>query len=263
MPADDREPWLLRAPLFVSAPGLVRAPNPGLMTLTGTNSWVLPGRRGTIVVDPGPRDPAHAAELERHGTISAVLLTHRHEDHSADLALLDDRIPVHAADPELARGAEPLAGERDIEVDGRRVRVLQTPGHTSDSVCFGFAAGRAHVLCTGDTLLGGRNASSIARGGSLSEHLRSLARLASFTGVRGLPGHGPAIPDVGSHARGALAHRMRRLRGLRDRIRAEGAVDPGRLAEERHPLRADRWSAATRMIEHELDYLRREAGLRL
>src|SRR5262249_7506391 len=62
---------------------LVRAPNPGPMTLDGTNTWVLqaPGARESVVVDPGPADEGHLAAVAAHGPVRAILITHGHPDH--------------------------------------------------------------------------------------------------------------------------------------------------------------------------------------
>ena len=92
------------------AAAVVLADNPSVMTLDGTNSWVLraPGPRGCIVVDPGPDEPAHLDLLAGQGPVELVLLTHRHLDHSAGARSFAERVgaPVRALDPTLVLGAE-------------------------------------------------------------------------------------------------------------------------------------------------------------
>ncbi|MFE6234534.1 MBL fold metallo-hydrolase [Cellulosimicrobium sp. NPDC057862] len=118
---------------------VLRADNPGPMTLDGTRSYVLraPGSATCVVVDPGPDDAAHLDALAAAGPVELVLVTHRHADHTAGAPGLRERTgaPVRAADPAHCHGGEPLRDGEVIEVAGLRVVVLATPGHTADSVC--------------------------------------------------------------------------------------------------------------------------------
>ena len=73
----------------------VLAPNPGPMTLNGTNTWLIaePGSAVAVVVDPGPDDEAHLGRVRDLAAaagqrISRILLTHGHQDHSAGAARL-------------------------------------------------------------------------------------------------------------------------------------------------------------------------------
>src|SRR5690242_16984422 len=82
---------------------LLRAPNPGPMTLDGTNTWVLraPGAEHAVVVDPGPADEEHLAAIASHGPVGSVLITHGHPDHTEGSARLHELLggaPVRAAD---------------------------------------------------------------------------------------------------------------------------------------------------------------------
>jgi glyoxylase-like metal-dependent hydrolase (beta-lactamase superfamily II) len=200
---------------------LVRAPNPGPMTLDGTNSYVLraPGSRGVVVVDPGPADAGHLARLAASGPVELVLVTHHHRDHSeslAEFASMTDA-PVRAIDPALCIGGDALADGERIAAAGLELEVVATPGHTADSVCFVLPAPRA--VLTGDTILG-RGTTIIADpDGALGPYLDSLDRLRRL-GIPGpvpvLPGHGPVLPDLGAICDAYLAHRAERL----DQIRA-------------------------------------------
>src|ERR1700758_848698 len=88
----------------------LRAPNPGPLTLTGTNTWVV-GRRPTWVVDPGPSIETHVkrvlAAIDARGGLGGVALTHDHADHSEAVGAL---LEAHPA---------PLAAGRRREVDVR------------------------------------------------------------------------------------------------------------------------------------------------
>ncbi|HSO16959.1 MAG TPA: MBL fold metallo-hydrolase, partial [Arthrobacter sp.] len=135
------------------------APNPGPMSLHGTNSYVIaaPGAAGTVVVDPGPLDEPHLQELARAGAVELILITHRHADHTAAAARFSELTgaPVRAMDPAHCHGGSPLADGEVIHAAGAEIRVVATPGHTSDSVCFHLPDdGAQGSVLTGDTILG-------------------------------------------------------------------------------------------------------------
>lgn len=203
----------------------ILAPNPGPMTLDGTNSWVLrsPGSRGAIVVDPGPDDEEHLGRLAAGG-VDLVLITHHHHDHTeaVDAFARLTGAPVRAIDPAWCRDAEPLRDGERIRAAGVDVEVVATPGHTSDSACFVLReAGddRPVAVLTGDSILG-RGTTIIADpDGALGPYLASLHRLRELGAavqLPVLPGHGPALPDLAAICDAYLAHRAERL----DQVRA-------------------------------------------
>lgn len=211
---------------------LVRAPNPGPMTLDGTDSWVLraPGARGSIVVDPGPTDAAHLDRLAEGG-VELVLITHRHPDHTEAVDAFAELTgaPVRAVDAAWCRGAEPLADGERITAGGVELEVLATPGHTSDSACFALhEPGRATpvAVLTGDTVLG-RGTTIIAHpDGALAPYLDALQRLRALgegDRVTVLPGHGPVLPDLTAICDAYLAHRAERLDQVRAALARLGA----------------------------------------
>ena len=174
------------------------APNPGPMTLEGTNTYVV-GRDPAVVIDPGPGDTGHIEAVreaaERRGGIGAVLLTHGHGDHSEGVGAL---------------GVEPTA-----VVDGETVAGLQaiaTPGHAEDHFC--FLIGKACftgdlILGTGSTIIGPRD-----MGGSLLNYMRSLERLQKLDLEILYPGHGPEVHDPRAKIAEYIEHRMMRERRL-------------------------------------------------
>jgi glyoxylase-like metal-dependent hydrolase (beta-lactamase superfamily II) len=213
---------------------LVRADNPGPMTLEGTNSWVLRGDAGVVVVDPGPDLRQHLDQLTSYGRVLLILLTHGHADHAQSAALLSHRTgaPVAARDPLLCRRSEPLQDEARLDVEGLpTVTVLVTPGHTGDSVCFAVD-GSQPMLLTGDTVLG-RGSSMVAHpDGRLADYLASLRRLAqrSTGSTVLLPGHGPAGGSALEALDRAVAHRADRLDQVRRALGA-GAQTAEQVAE--------------------------------
>ncbi len=196
----------------------VLAPNPNLMTLDGTNTWVLrePGARRSVVIDPGPSIESHLAAIgEAAGDVAVVLLTHHHFDHSEAAREFAESAGcgVRALDPAYRLGSEGLGDGDVVEVDGLEVRVVGTPGHTADSLSFLLPAEGA--VLTGDTVLG-RGTTVVAHpDGRLGAYLDSLDRLHALAAaheVRSIwPGHGPVIEDALGSLDFYIAHRKERL----------------------------------------------------
>jgi len=242
------------------------APNPGIMTLDGTNTWVLrePGARRSVVVDPGPLDEAHlAAVAEAAGDVAAVLLTHGHLDHSEGARAFAERAGcgVRALDPEQRLGGEGLGDGDVVEVDGLEVRVVGTPGHTADSLSFLVPADGA--VLTGDTVLG-RGTTVVAHpDGKLGAYLDSLQRLHALAESREArwvwPGHGPVIDDALAALDFYLAHRSERLEQVREALRVLGDQATPRQVVEHVYTDVDPvlWGAAELSVRAQLDYLRR------
>jgi glyoxylase-like metal-dependent hydrolase (beta-lactamase superfamily II) len=195
----------------------VLAPNANIMTLDGTNTWVLRDGSGrSIVVDPGPLDEGHLdAVVAAGGDIAAVLLTHHHADHSEAARAFAERVGcgVRALDPAYRLGAEGLADGDVVAVGDLEVHVIGTPGHTSDSLSFWLPADGA--VLTGDTVLG-RGTTVVAHpDGQLGAYLDSLDRLRDLAveqeALAVWPGHGPVIDDAAMALDFYIAHRRERL----------------------------------------------------
>ena len=208
------------------------APNPGPMTLDGTNSYRLagPGSAGGVVVDPGPDDPGHLQALADAGPVELILITHRHADHTAGapgLAALTGA-PVRAIDPEHCHGAPPLVDGELVRAAGLTFTVLATPGHTADSACFWLDEDTGNLpgaMLTGDTILGRGTTVLAPPDGSLGDYLRTLDLLARFGSARVLPAHGPDLPDLAAVCLAYRRHREERLAQVRAAV-AAGSLDP-------------------------------------
>ena len=183
------------------------APNANMMTLDGTNTWILrePGAPRSIVIDPGPPDEPHlAAVAELAGEVGVVLLTHHHLDHSEAAKEFAERMGcgVRALDPEYRLGSEGLGDGDVVELDGLEVHVVATPGHTADSLSFVLPAERA--VLTGDTVLG-RGTTVVAHPtASSGAYLDSLDRLHALAESREIEHH-LARPRAGDRRRARCA----------------------------------------------------------
>ncbi len=270
--AADGAPWGSGA--VTTRARCVLAPNPGPMTLDGTNTWVLlePGSTEAVVIDPGPLDEPHLRAVldtvEGLGAhVALTLLTHGHADHAESAGRFAEltRAPVRA----LRHGANGQPGQHDrhghddlhdgqvLTVGGLEVAVVQTPGHTSDSLSFLLAADNA--LLTGDTILG-RGTTMVAwPDGELAAYLDSLERIESLTGsgavLRILPGHGPQLPEAAAVVRHYRQHRAERLEQVRAAV-AGGASDPQAVVEAVYAdVPREVWPAAELSVRAQLDYL--------
>lgn len=219
----------------------VLAPNAGPMTLDGTNTWVLWGAGPeAVVIDPGPDDEGHhhrvLAVCEQAGRrVGRVWLTHGHLDHSEGARPFAQRaggVPVRALDHRLCLGAEGLVDGTVLDLADRELRVVSTPGHTSDSLSFVLAQDARTDLLSGDTILGRGTAVVAHPDGLLGPYLDSLRRLRAIVedlpapagGVAVLPGHGPVLTDAARAIEGYLSHREQRLHQVRAAL-ARGAVN--------------------------------------
>lgn len=204
----------------------ILAPNPGPMSLEGTNSYIVRAADGpaAVVVDPGPLHEGHLQELAGTG-VALILITHRHPDHTAGAARLHHitGAPVRAADPVHCHGGPVLTDNEIIRACGVELRVLATPGHTSDSLSFHLPDdGPDGAVLTGDTVLGRGTTVLDFPDGSLADYLASLDRLEQLGPAMVLPAHGPVLPALDTVVRAYRSHRLDRLEQIRRALNALG-----------------------------------------
>lgn len=230
-PADPRAAWGLpplgELPVEHDLDEVVTrvvAPNPGPMTLDGTNTYVVgqPGVGEVVVIDPGPNDPIHRERVadvlgRRDVAVTMVLVTHHHADHAEaarpwaarfGCELVAPTAEVAGPDGRVIRHGELL------QVAGTTIAAVATPGHCADHTAFRLAHG---PLLTGDHIVG-RGTSVVAYpDGDLASYLTSLERVLELDADAFYPGHGPHLngeADPNEVARFYLAHRRFRERQI-------------------------------------------------
>lgn len=239
------------------------ADNPGLMTLDGTNTWVLRGPRSDelVIVDPGPDDDEHIARVAALGRISLVLISHRHPDHTDGIDKLVELTgaTVRSAGSGFLRGlGGHLTDGEVIDAAGLTIKVMATPGHTADSLSFILD----DAVLTADTVLGRGTTVMDSEDGNLTDYLESLQRLRGLGRRTVLPGHGPDLGDLTAVTHDYLVHRHERLEQVRAALRALGDDATARQVVEHVYTDVDEklWDAAEWSVQVQLDYLRAESG---
>jgi glyoxylase-like metal-dependent hydrolase (beta-lactamase superfamily II) len=238
--------------------------NPNIMTLDGTNTWLLraPGADRAILVDPGEDDETHLQTvLGAAGTLDSIVLTHGHYDHCQVAARMHELTgaPVRAVDPALCLGGDALVDGEVLDGAGLHVQAWATPGHSADSASFVITPsdGGGSVL-TGDTILGRGTTVVAYPDGHLGDYLASLRRLRGLGEITVLPGHGPVPGNVGPVAQFYLDHREQRLQQVRDALAVLGADASPRAVVEYVYTDVDEalWGAAEISVQAQLAYLR-------
>jgi glyoxylase-like metal-dependent hydrolase (beta-lactamase superfamily II) len=188
----------------------IRAPNPSMFTLTGTNSWIV-GRDPAWLIDPGPPIESHLqaldAELDQRGGLGGIAITHDHPDHAEAVPELRRRHP--GAPFAAARGRDPDLRLQDGASFGP-LEVLATPGHAPDHLTYVAA----DVAFTGDFVLGTGSVFISPDPGALAGYLSGLRRLRDRAPAIICPGHGPVVDDPGAKLTEYLEHRLERERRL-------------------------------------------------
>lgn len=211
------------------------APNPSPYTQTGTQVHLV-GEAELAIIDPGPETPEHLNSLVSAVAgrpVAAILITHTHRDHSpASRSLkevtgapivgcaplvLDEHGP--RADAGFDRHYAPdrvLADGEAIVVDGRTIRAVHTPGHTSNHLC--FADESSGALFSGDHVMGWSTSVVIPPDGDMGDYMRSLDKLRARPDRIYYPAHGDPVTDPQRLVRGMLTHRLQRERQILRRL---------------------------------------------
>ncbi|MGH2819146.1 MAG: MBL fold metallo-hydrolase [Actinomycetota bacterium] len=188
------------------------APNPGPLTGPGTNTYVI-GGGPRMILDPAVDDPDFlSVVLEAAGEVAAVLVTHRHPDHTGGVRAIVERTgaPVRAFSGEAVEGVtiRPLRDSEVVEAGGVALRALHTPGHAADHLCFFLEDER--ILFSGDNVLGEGTSVIAPPDGNMRAYLGSLRRMRALPARRIFPGHFRALEAAPDVLDGYIAHRAER-----------------------------------------------------
>jgi glyoxylase-like metal-dependent hydrolase (beta-lactamase superfamily II) len=266
-------------PAITVAPGIRRltAPNPGPFTASGTNTYIV-GAGRVAIIDPGPDIPAHVDALMASiadETVSHILVTHTHRDHSGatpalkartgaivlsggphrlsralfpgEANILDDaNDPGHRPDTVLVDG-DVVAG------DGWRIEAIATPGHTANHLA--FALPDAGLICSGDHVMGWSTSIVAPPDGDMGDYMASLDRLAARPESRLLPGHGPPVENAHARIAELRRHRLAREAAILDRIRAGDTTIPAMVSAIYRDIDPGLHLAAARSVLAHLEVL--------
>ena len=261
----DRSENVTHGAVETFEPGIRRVvcPNPGPMTFTGTNTWIL-GQGAVAVIDPGPDIPAHRAALlaalgpEEH--VSHILVTHSHVDHSPGAAPLaaETGAPILAFGPHgagisprmaalAASGADLGGGEggdgafapdrliadgEAVEGEGWAVRAIHTPGHLSNHLCFTVErldAGAPGAVFSGDHVMAWATTMVSPPDGDMAAFMASLEKMRAREDRVYYPGHGAPVRDPAAMIDHQIAHRKARAAQVLEALAGIGPADPATL----------------------------------
>jgi glyoxylase-like metal-dependent hydrolase (beta-lactamase superfamily II) len=202
------------------------ANNPGIMTLQGTNQYIV-GKENVLVIDVALSADSNMdgiieqAEAMGAKKIEKILLTHIHSDHCGGALALRKRcgakLGIHRSRGGYLGGEDFQYGDNDrITFGGGELHVLHTPGHESGHCCF-YESGDK-VLFSGDNILGYGTAVIRPPDGNMTDYLKSLERLLQFNISLILPGHGPLVGKPEAKIKEYIEHRMMREKQVLDAL---------------------------------------------
>jgi len=208
------------------------APNAGLMTGPGTNTYLL-GARETVVLDPGPDDAAHfqAILAASAAPIRWIVVTHTHRDHSPLALRLAQHTGAHligAPPPDDGRQDDTFRPQH-VPADGERLQLgdialtaIHTPGHASN--CFCYLLEEERLLFTGDHVLQGVSPVILPPDGDMSAYMSSLEKLLALDFEFIAPGHGALMASGKAVVEALRMHRMMRESKVLRTVAAFGAA---------------------------------------
>ena len=233
----------------------VMADNPGPFTFKGTISYIV-GRGNVAIIDPGPNDPNHVKALlhaVRNETVTHILVTHTHLDHSPAVAELKAATgalvyaegphrasrPLHEADVirPADRDFRPDVVLKDREViagSNWALEAVATPGHTPNHLSFALKA--TNILFSGDHVMGWSSTIVAPPDGSMRDYVASLEKLSKRQETIYFPGHGPAIGNATSYVPQLLAHRKAREHSILKQLAKGTSTVATIVAESYGPL---------------------------
>ena len=208
-------------------PGIARvlAHNPSAFTYYGTQTYLI-GTEEVAVIDPGPDIPEHIEALEEaigRRKVITIMCTHTHRDHSPASRPLAERTgaPIIGCAPLALETVGPradasfdgdyapervLADGEALDLEGKTITAVATPGHTSNHLCFAYEG----ALLTGDHVMGWSTTVVVPPDGDMAAYMQSLDKLRQREDRVYYPAHGPAVTNPQQYVRHLMGHRMQR-----------------------------------------------------
>ena len=200
----------------------VTAPNPGMMTGPGTNSYIIGDEvKGDLaLIDPGPDIPSHIELLSNQvgSRLRRILCTHTHQDHSpasrgvkqaTDAQIMGyGRVPDDGRQDMLFKPDSALANDEVVDCGTFKLRAIHTPGHASNHLC--YLLEEHGLLFTGDHVMQGSTVVISPPDGDMYEYFASLNKLSGYDISAFAPGHGHVISTPREEVTKLIAHRLKR-----------------------------------------------------
>ncbi len=231
----------------------ITAPNHGPFTFHGTNTYIVGGKE-VAVIDPGPLEQNDHYETIlkslKGRTVSHILVTHTHMDHSPLARRLADETgaPIYAEGPHRAArelhlgeiNALDASGDRDFNPDhiikhgdiisgnGFAIEAVFTPGHTANHMAFALMDSK--FLFSGDHVMAWATSIVAPPDGNMAAYMGSLNTLLDRHETTYFPGHGGRLNKAKEFVRGLRAHRKMRETAVLHRIRKGDTTIPEMVA---------------------------------
>ena len=207
----------------------ITAPNPGMMTGPGTNSYIVGDATGDLaMIDPGPDIASHADLLIKHsgGRLRWILCTHTHQDHSPAARAVKlatgaqlfgyGKVPADGRQDTLFKPDRALVNDDVVDCGAFRLRAIHTPGHASNHLCYLLEG--AGLLFTGDHVMQGSTVVISPPDGDMYEYFASLNKLSTYAITAFAPGHGHVIETPREEVVKLIAHRLKREQRVVDAL---------------------------------------------
>ncbi|HSG62313.1 MAG TPA: MBL fold metallo-hydrolase [Pseudomonadales bacterium] len=210
----------------------VTAPNAGMMTGPGTNTYLI-GWRNVAVIDPGPADEQHVEAILQAveagaGRVHSIWVTHTHRDHSPAAALLaartgapcygsllpDDGFQDQSFNPQVA-----LENHLTVTTEEWSLTAIHTPGHVHNHYCFHLQ--QEGLMFVGDHMMQGTTVVIIPPHGVMADYIVSLQALLEYPMQAIAPGHGYLIQEPKKVVQATIKHRLARERLLLKKLSGE------------------------------------------
>ncbi|MBM3344077.1 MAG: MBL fold metallo-hydrolase [Betaproteobacteria bacterium] len=215
----------------------ITAPNPGMMTGPGTNSYLIGDANGggdLALIDPGPEIDPHIQLLidNAGGRLRWILCTHTHQDHSpasrgvkaATRASIHGhgQVPDDGRQDTLFQPDRALANDDIVDCGNFKLRAIHTPGHASNHLCYLLEG--SGLLFTGDHVMQGSTVVISPPDGDMHAYFASLDKLADYDVKAFAPGHGHVIHTPREEVQKLIAHRLKREQLVVDALKQAKAA---------------------------------------